>query len=108
MRAYRVKKRNDRQMAPFGQGLASARLALVAVKCRRPELLIGNRNLNGSRPNLRSKHPADRSSVPSDNTPQLIDESSLISERRKRRKRGRGPLARLFLMMEAQGPHLVG
>ena len=31
IRVYRVKKRSDRQMAPFGEGLASASLRLNVV-----------------------------------------------------------------------------
>ena len=79
MRVYRVKKANDRQMAPFGRGVASAWLRLVAGKCRRRLLLIKKRNLNGFSPDLGSLQTADSSSVLSDNTPQPIDKSPLIS-----------------------------
>ena len=79
MRVYRVKKRSDRQMAPFGRGAASARLRLNVVGLAPPRLLILKRNLNGFSPDLGSKHPTDSSSVLSDKTPQLNDKSSLIS-----------------------------
>ena len=79
MRVYRVKKANDKQMAPFGRGVASAWLRLIAAKCRRRLLLMGKRNLNGFSSDLGSKHPTERSSVLSDKTLQLNDKSSLIS-----------------------------
>ena len=79
MRVYRVKKRSDRQMAPFGQILGSPSLRLNVVGLASPQLLILKRNLNGPDPGLGSKHPTDSSSVLSDNTSQLIDKSSLIS-----------------------------
>ena len=79
MRVYRVKKRNDRQMAPFGRILGSASLRSNVVGLASIRLLIGKRNLNGFSPDLRSKHPTDRSSVLTDHTPYLDDKSSLIS-----------------------------
>ena len=66
-------------MAPFGQILGSASLRSNVVGLASPRLLILKRNLNGPGPDLGSKHPTDRSSSLSDNTPQLDDKSSLIS-----------------------------
>ena len=48
MRVSRIKKANDKQMAPFGRGVASAWLGGLAVKCRRPRLLIGKVTLMAS------------------------------------------------------------
>ena len=79
MKVYRVEKRSDRQMAPFGRTLASASLRGNVVGLASPRLLILKRNLNGFSPDLGSKHPTDSSSVLSDKTLQLDDKSFLIS-----------------------------
>ena len=55
MRVYRVKKRSDRQMAPFGQILGSASLRSNVVGLASPRLLILKRNLNGFSPGLQSR-----------------------------------------------------
>ena len=62
MRVYRVKKKSDRQMAPFGQTVASASLRGSVDGLASLWLLILKRNLNGFSPDLGSKNPTDRSS----------------------------------------------
>ena len=80
MKVYRVKKRNDRQMAPLGRGAASACFRLLPVACGemssdRPfksktlpklvqssfkEQALSLQELNSA---SRSKHPPDSSSI---------------------------------------------
>ena len=59
-------------MAPFGRTLGSACLRLNVVGLASLQLLILKRDPNGFSADARSKHPADRSSVLSDTTPQQI------------------------------------
>ena len=58
MRVYRLKKANDRQMAPLGRGVASPWLRSNVVKLASLQLAMAKANLNESSSASRSEHPA--------------------------------------------------